>query len=84
LPAVDASPRGEPGALLRAVARGALDVERELDAALAAAARGATFSARELLGLQARVFRYSQTVEILSRGADRVVSAIRQALSTQV
>jgi hypothetical protein len=34
--------------------------------------------------LQSLVFRYAQTVEIVSRVADRVVGAVKQTLSAQV
>jgi hypothetical protein len=69
---------------VRAMAQGALDAEREIDAVLAAAASGRTFSSTELLALQVKVFRYSQAVEVISRTADRVVGALKQALGTQV
>jgi hypothetical protein len=69
---------------VRAMAQGALDAEREIDAVLATAASGRTFSPAELLALQVKVFRYSEAVEIISRTADRVVGALKQALGTQV
>jgi hypothetical protein len=34
--------------------------------------------------MQATVFRYSQTVEVLSRATDRLVGAVKQAFGTQV
>jgi hypothetical protein len=86
-------PPGAPGlaptakeatAPVRALAQGAFDAEREIDGLLAAAASGRTFSATELLALQIKVFRYSQAVEIISRAADRVVGAVKQAMGTQV
>jgi hypothetical protein len=58
--------------------------ETKIDAVLEAAARGKTFSPTELLALQAAVFRYSQTVEVVSRVADRLVGAIKQTMGTQV
>jgi hypothetical protein len=67
------------GALERAIA-----AERNLDALLAAAARGKTFSPGQLLALQATVFRYSQTIEIVSRVADRLVGGVKQVMGTQV
>jgi hypothetical protein len=69
---------------VRSLFAAALDVEREIDGVLAAAGRGGTFTAPELLVLQARAFRYSQTVEILSRAADRLLGALRQTLGTQL
>jgi hypothetical protein len=69
---------------VRALVQGAFDAERRLDVALAAAARGKSFSPGELLALQTAAFRYSQTVEIVSRAADRLVGAIKQTLGTQV
>jgi hypothetical protein len=58
--------------------------EARLDAILDAAARGKTFKPAELLALQVTVFRYSQTVEVLSRATDRLVGAVKQTLGTQV
>lgn len=58
--------------------------ETKIDRVLEAAARGKTFSPAELLALQAAVFRYSQTVEVVSRVADRLVGAIKQTMGTQV
>ena len=69
---------------MRAVLERAVAAERNIDALLAAAARGKTFTPGELLALQAAVFRYSQTVEIVSRVADRLVGAVKQVMGTQV
>ncbi len=62
----------------------ALDADRRVDAVLRAAASGKTFTPAELLSLQAQVFRYSQTVEVISRGTDKLVGGLKQTLSTQV
>jgi hypothetical protein len=73
--------------LARGVSRtlaGAAAGEARLDAILDAAARGKTFTPGELLAMQATVFRYSQTVEVLSRATDRLVGAVKQTLGTQV
>ena len=69
---------------VRGVLERAVAAERNIDALLAAAARGKTFSPGDLLALQATVFRYSQTVEIVSRVADRLVGAVKQVMGTQV
>jgi hypothetical protein len=58
--------------------------EARVDALLEAAARGKTFKPAELIAMQVTVFRYSQTVELLSRGADKFVGAVKQTLGTQV
>jgi hypothetical protein len=63
---------------------GAAKGEAQLDAILDAAARGKTFTSTELLAMQATVFRYSQTVEVLSRATDRLVGAVKQTVGTQV
>lgn len=70
--------------VLRDLAARALGAEKRVDALIAAVAGGKTFSASELLALQATVFRYSQTVEILSRTADRLVGGMKQTLGIQV
>ena len=73
-----------PGSGVRALLERTLDGERGVDALLAAAARGKTFSPAELLALQATVFRYSQAVEVVSRTTDKLVGAVKQTLGTQV
>jgi hypothetical protein len=78
---LDLAPPAQP---VRDLVTGALDAEREIDAVLAAARAGQTFSAAELLALQAKVFRYTQAVEVMSRAADRLIGAMKQTLGTQV
>lgn len=75
---------GSGAPALKVLAVRALDAEKNVEALLAAAERGKTFSAGELIALQATVFRYSQTVEVLSRATDRLVGALKQTLGTQV
>jgi hypothetical protein len=81
LPVAPSSP------LARGVARvleNAATGEARLDKILDAAARGKTFTPAELLAMQATVFRYSQTIEVISRATDRLVGAVKQTLGTQV
>lgn len=79
---------GDAGPSLRQVARAAVvDVERareRLDAALAAAQRGRTFTAQELLALQANAYRYSQLVEVASKVVEQGAQTVKQAVNTQV
>lgn len=72
------------GAAIRNFVQGTLDVERELDRLITAASSGKTFSPAELLALQAKVGRYSQAVEVVSRTTDKLVGAIKQILGTPV
>ncbi|HXT98404.1 MAG TPA: hypothetical protein VN853_19055 [Polyangia bacterium] len=69
---------------VRAMLERAVGAERRVDALLEAAARGKTFTPAQLLAMQATVARYSQTVEVVSRVADRLVGAIKQTMGTQV
>jgi hypothetical protein len=62
----------------------AVGAEKQVDALLEAAARGKTFTPAQLLAMQATVARYSQTVEVVSRVADRLVGAVKQTMGTQV
>ena len=80
-PATGKPPVASP---VRAALERIVNAESKVDALLAAAARGKTFSPAELLALQAGVFRYSQTVEVVSRVADRLVGAIKQTMGTSV
>ena len=58
--------------------------EDRLDSLLEAAQKGHRFTPGELLGMQMEAFRFSQTVEVVSRATDKVVGSIKQTLSTQV
>ena len=68
---------------VRAMLERAIGSEKQIDALLDAAARGKTFKPGELLAMQALVSRYSQTVEVVSRVADRLVGAVKQTMGTQ-
>lgn len=61
-----------------------LQMEDQVRRLLVEAGRGRTFSAGELIALQATAFRYAQTIEVLSRAVDRVVGGVKQALGTPV
>src|SRR5512138_1513612 len=69
-----------PVRLLEAVDR----ARARLDGVLAAARSGRTFTAQELLGLQAEAYRAVQTVELGAKLVEQGAQAVRQALSTQV
>jgi len=55
-----------------------------LDAALAAARRGRTFTASELLIIQADAYRFSETVELASKVVEGGAQAVRQMVNSQV
>jgi hypothetical protein len=75
---------GPPAGPVRAMFQRAQGAEKQVDALLEAAARGKTFTPAQLLAMQATVARYSQTVEVVSRVADRLVGAVKQTMGTQV
>jgi hypothetical protein len=81
---VPASPAGaRPHPALSALAH----VERaqaRLDAVLSAARAGRTFTAGELIGLQADAYRCAQTVDLASKLVEQGAQSVRQALNTQV
>jgi hypothetical protein len=81
-----AAPGARPPGPSRAVA--ALEtIERaqaRLDHVLAAARAGRTFSAAELLGLQAEAYRFGQTVDLGARLVEQGAQSVKQALNTQV
>jgi len=85
-PALPSHAAPGPGAVagLRAMVMRTLGAEDRLDRMMASAAAGKTFSAGQLLALQSTAFRYAQTVEVLSRAADRLVGGIKQTLGTPV
>ncbi len=76
---------GRPGAAERASPLRDIEGARaRLDALLADARRGRTFSAAELLCLQADAHRFAQAVEIAARAVEHGVQGLRQALQAQV
>jgi hypothetical protein len=79
-----AQPRPSTGTAVPALLERAFRTEDRVDALLAAAATGKSFSPGQLLALQSTVFRYTQTVEVVSRVADRLVGTIKQTMGTQV
>ena len=82
-PPTPRTPATAPGAARLAL--GSVERARErLDAVLTAARRGRTFTAQELLALQADAYRYSQTIELASKVVEQGTQAVKQAVHTQV
>jgi hypothetical protein len=74
---------GRPGGgagLLEAVDR----ARAKLDAVLAAARSGRSFTAQELLGLQAETYRTVQTVDLATRLVEQGAQSVKQTLAAQV
>lgn len=69
-----------PARLLEVVDR----ARARLDGVLAAARSGRTFTAQELLGLQAEAYRTAQTVDLGAKVVEQGAQAVRQTLATQV
>lgn len=72
-----------PGAAVAALA----SIERaqaRLDHVLAEARAGRTFTAGELLALQAEAYRCAQLVDLGAKLAEQGAQAVKQALATQV
>ncbi len=58
--------------------------QARLDHVLAAARAGRTFTAAELLGLQAEAYRFGQTVDLGARLVEQGAQTVKQALNTQL
>jgi hypothetical protein len=58
--------------------------QARVDAVLAAARAGRTFTAAELIGLQTEAYRCAQTVDLASKLAEQGAQAVKQALNTQL
>jgi hypothetical protein len=79
------APATDPGSASRPVLAALAHVERaqaRLDAVLQAARAGRTFTAAELIGLQAEAYRCAQTVDLGSKLVEQGSHAVRQALNT--
>ena len=78
---------GEPTAIperLRELAHSISSGERAVDRVITQAAVGHDFSAPELIAIQARVYRYAQELELVSKLVDKACSGVKQTLQTQV
>jgi hypothetical protein len=85
LPPAAAAPPGRPYATVPARLLESVDRARaRLEGVLAAARSGRTFTAQELLGLQAEAYRTVQTVDLAVKLAEQGAQSVRQALGTQV
>ena len=58
--------------------------QARLDQVLAAARAGRTFTAAELLALQAEAYRCAQVVDLGAKLAEQGAQSVRQALNTQL
>lgn len=58
--------------------------QTRLDGVLAAARAGRTFTAGELLALQAEAYRSAQVVDLGAKLAEQGAQSVKQALNTQV
>ncbi len=58
--------------------------QARLDAVLAAARSGKTFTAAELIGLQAEAYRCAQTVDLAAKLVEQGAQSVKQAVNTQV
>lgn len=76
-------PRAAPHPALTALA-GVERAQARLDAVLAAARAGRTFTGAELIGLQAEAYRCTQTVDLASKLVEQGAQSVKQALNTQL
>ena len=70
--------------MVKGLLENATKAEKKMDQRLAEVAKGKVYSPQELIALQVEAFRYSQSVEVVSRVTDKVVGGIKQILSIQV
>jgi hypothetical protein len=67
-----------------AVLDGIERAQKRLDAVLAAARAGRTFTAQELLALQAEAYRAAQTVDLAAKLVEQGAQSVKSALNAQV
>jgi hypothetical protein len=79
-----AEPRSAPGAPWGAALATVERAQSRLDAVLAAARAGRTFTSAELLALQAEAYRCAQVVDLGAKLAEQGAQAVKQALNTQL
>jgi hypothetical protein len=56
--------------------------QARLDQLLAAARRGQTFTAGQLLALQAEAYRFTQTLDVAAKVVEQGVQGVKQAIHT--
>ncbi len=78
------SPPGSAASAAREVLHAIERAQRRLDAVLEAGRRGRTFTAQELLVLQAEAYRCAQTLDVASKAVEHAAQSVRQAANTQV
>ena len=79
-----APPPAPPAYHLADVVRGVEVAQARLDRVLAAARRGQTFTAGQLLALQADAYRFTQTLDVAGKLVEAGVQGVRQAVATPV
>jgi hypothetical protein len=72
-----------PGPAVSALA-GVERAQARLDAVLAAARSGRTFTAAELIGLQAEAYRCAQTVDLAAKLVEQGAQSVKQAVNAQI
>ena len=78
------SPPGSAASSAREALHSIERAQRRLDAVLEAARRGRTFTAQELLVLQAEAYRCAQTLDVASKAVEHAAQSVKQAANTQV
>ncbi len=79
-----ASPPGSAASAAREALASVERAQRRLDAVLQAARRGRTFTAQELLVLQAEAYRCAQTLDVASKTVEHAAQSVKQAVNAQV
>lgn len=74
-------PGAAPGPA-EALVRGVEEAQRRLDGVLSAARAGRTFTAGELLALQADAYRLAQTLDVAGKVVEQGVQSVKQAIAT--
>ena len=78
------SPPGSAASAARQALHSIERAQRRLDAVLEAARRGRTFTAQELLVLQAETYRCAQTLDVASKAVEHAAQSVKQAANAQV
>ncbi len=79
-----ASPPGREAALAARALDRVSSAQKRLDQVLGLAQSGRSFTAGELLSLQANVYRASQELDLAGKVIEKATSGVKQVLQTQV
>jgi hypothetical protein len=83
-PIISPQTRPQPAAKAALILDRISEAQQRLDHLLERAQSGRSFTAAELLSMQARVYRASQELDLVGKVVEKAASGVKQVLQTQL